>query len=156
LLNSPLHGTLIADAPLELLGDVLGYQIRICIRGFNLFDIEINFLANQGFQAGTQFLDILTFATDQNTRLGGMNGYFYLSGEALDLNPGNAGFISLTMHQPADFKILMQLGDIIFTLSIPTTFPRFIDFQTKTNWIYFSTHNISCGAISSLNDSFFV
>src|SRR4030042_1425787 len=79
LLNRTFHRALIADATFKLLCNIIRHQVCVQIRALDLFDFEIDLLANHGFKMLAKTLDTFTFTTDQHTGLGCVNNDLHLT-----------------------------------------------------------------------------
>ena len=95
------------------------------------------------FYALPQNLDILALATNQHTGFGSMYHNLHFSREALNLDPRDASPGSFAAHHFTQRQILVQLVDKLTSFSKPSTFPGLVDFQTKTDWMNFTTHIFS-------------
>src|SRR6266540_2040295 len=113
------------------------------------------------------FFHAFALATDQNARLGGVNGYadlsrkafyFYAGDTSLTVLDGIRQLLAKNSHirilhrttfgrgshqQTADRKILMQLLAVLRTFGEPATLPTLVNAKAHANWMNFTTHNFS-------------
>src|SRR3989304_799917 len=165
LLDGALHRPTISNASLKLISNISRHQHGICIRRTDFLDIKIHFFADKSFETLTDLLH--TFTTDQNTRLGSMNGNSDFSRIALHFNARdsclaildgirqilaksvNISVFSRTTfgfdshEQAANAKILMQLLAILRTFGKPAALPALINTKSHTNRMNFTTHYFS-------------
>ncbi len=85
----------------------MGNQVSIDIWVLNLFDFQIDLLANCGFQALADLLDVLAFTADQDARLGSVNNHLHLTRKALDIDARDACLGRFATHELTQGKILV-------------------------------------------------
>ena len=69
LLNRVLHRPAVGHAAGDLLGDALGDQARIDLRHLDLFDLQVNLLADLLLEQLADALDVRALLADDDARL---------------------------------------------------------------------------------------
>src|SRR5205085_3724394 len=78
-------------APLELLRDVLGDQVRVELRVADLEDVHLHDLAGRLAEGLTELLDLRAALADDDARLRGLDGDRDLVRRALDVDARDRG-----------------------------------------------------------------
>ena len=140
LLSFVLHRTAEADALLELLGDVLGDQLRVGVGGADLDDGDLHGLADHLGDLVLEALDLRAALADHDAGTGAVDEQADLGAVTLDLDGGNAGGIKGLLEVLADLVIFDdQIADLLFSC-VPSGIPVFDNADTQAVRINFLSH----------------
>src|SRR5690625_1263729 len=140
ILHRPLHRAAEADPTLELLGDVLGHQMRIDLRPPDLDDVEMQLGFRELGHLLAQILDIRALATDDHPRPRRVDRHPALAVRALDHDAADAGLLGLLADEVADPDVLMQQVTKILRIGVPAAVPGPVDLQAQRDRIDFLCH----------------
>ncbi len=134
-----LHRPSVGDASRDLLGDALRNQPGFDFRNLDLFDPDVDLLADFLLEHLPQAFDIRALLADHDSGLGGVKRDVDLVGRSLQLDPGDSGPGQLFHDQLADLEILVQQISIR-PFREPFRFPVTGDSQPESDWIDFASH----------------
>ena len=141
--HRPAHGLLErsskGDAPLELVGDVTGDQLRIEFRHAHLIDVHSNAFFRERLQLGAQLVDFLAAAADDDAGLRGMDRHGDLIGVSVELHLGDAGVLQRLTDVAADAQVLVEELPVV-PFGKPLALPIVDDADAEPGWMYFLTH----------------
>src|SRR5205085_4474121 len=90
VLDRAPHGAAKGDALFELLGDLLGLQLRVQLRLVNLLDVDVDLAARALFDLLLELIDLRALAPDDDAGARGVDDDLQLVGGALDIDAGDA------------------------------------------------------------------
>lgn len=137
--DSLLHSTLVGNAPLNLLGDTIRHQLGIQFGIGDFLDVNAHLFASFLFQLAAQRIDASTLATDDDARLGRMDGNRDLLRETLNLDLGNASLRQLCLNELADHQVFLKQTNIFRLFAIPSGLPVFDKSQSENYRVNFPT-----------------
>ena len=147
--HDALDGLLLDDAEgsalLDLLGDVLGNEdgIEIGVLDFDDGDLDVvGVLVEDLDQVGLDLLDVGGILTDDDRRVGDVNGDGDVVLDALDVDVAQSGIglVELRFKIAADVDIFLEIRGKVLLVGIPVTVPVAIDAQSQAIRIDFLSH----------------
>src|SRR5690625_943052 len=145
VLHRPLHRAAEADATLELLGDVLGHQMRIDFRTPDLDNVQVQLGIGELGDFLPQILDIRALAADDDTGPRRVDRDPALAVRALDHDAADSRLLGLLADELPDLDVFMQQVAIILGIGVPAAVPGPVDLQAKADRIDFLSHQ-SCSS----------
>src|SRR5690606_18490895 len=139
LLDSMLHGTSVRHAALDLLRNAFGDQPCIGFRNLDLFDAEVDLLANLSLDEAANALNVCTLLADNDARLGSVKRDIDLVRTALKRNASNTSSLEFLFNEVANRNILVQQLSILL-FCVPIRLPLAGNTQAEAYWMYFTTH----------------
>jgi hypothetical protein len=114
-LSTCLHGTKdrlfqcppIGEPPLNLVGHVPCHEISIELRLWDLSNIQLDPFTDQGFELGSQFIDTLSTATNENAGASSMDSHGHIICLAVNLNRGHASLGIHRLNQLTELNIFL-------------------------------------------------
>jgi hypothetical protein len=140
-LDGLLHGATEGHAPLQLLGDLLGHQLRVGFGLAHLFDIEPDLFLGHLAQLGAELLDLGTLLADDDARPGGVNNDADLICLPLDLDPGHARMLQAPLDVAPQPQILVQRVGVALA-GVPARAPRLDHAQPKSQGVRLLSHAV--------------
>ncbi len=139
-LHRALHGAAEGDPALELLGDVLGHQLRVGLRLADLDDVEVDLALGHARQILAELVDVGALLADDHARARGIDGHPALLVRTLDDDARHAGLAKALLQLLADLDVGVQQTGIFMAVREPAAVPGAIDAQAQTDRIDFLTH----------------
>src|SRR5690625_996148 len=140
VLHRPLHRAAETDPALELLGDVLGRQMRIDLRPSDLDNVEMQLGFGELGHLLAQVLDIGALAADDHARARRVDRDPALAVRPLDHDAADAGLLGFLADEIPDPDILMQKVTKILGIGVPAAVPGPVDLQAEPDRIDFLSH----------------
>jgi hypothetical protein len=107
-LDGALHGAAEGDPALQLLGDVLGHQLRVDLGLAHLDDVQVDVALGHGGDVGAQLLDVGALLADHHARTGGVDRHPALLVRTLDDDARDAGLVQALLQHRAQLHVLVQ------------------------------------------------
>src|SRR5216684_62406 len=158
-----LHRPLVADAALDLGGDVLGHQLCVELGLLDLLDGDSHAIPKSLFQVLTQLVDRRAALADDDAGFGGVDGDGELGvGRALGLDLGDAGIAQARKDRATHLEILVKHLRVVLGVCEPVRLPRAehaepervrMDFMTQLFlflWAVFDDRGDVAGAVEEL------
>src|SRR5699024_2606950 len=135
-----LHGPAVADALLQLLGDVLRHQLGVHVGVADLDDVQLDGLADHLLHVLAVLLDELAALADDHAGTGAVevDGHAAVAPLALDL--GHLGVVEGLLQVVADLLVLNKEIAHLLIAGIPTGIPVLDDAHAHAVGIYFLSH----------------
>ena len=137
-----LHCTAESDTLLQLVCNVLSYQLSVGVRVLDLDDVERYRLAQHLLHLLAELLDILAALADNDTRASAGNEDLYSAVAALDLDGRNACSIQGLLQILTNVVVFHEEVAKLIVLGKPTGIPIFNYADTNTVRINFLTHSL--------------
>ena len=135
-----LHRAAVRNTLLKLLGDVLSDELSVHVGRADLNDVELDLLADHGFDRGADLLDLSAVLADDHTWTRAVHEQCDDVVGALDLDLGHARAVQGLLEELADVVIFNdQVADLL-VLGIPTGVPVFDDANAHAVGINFLSH----------------
>src|SRR5579883_3620 len=138
-LHRPLHRAAKGDAPLELLRDAVGDQLRLDLGLSDLDDVEADFAVGDLRQVGAQLVDIGALLADDDAGPGRMQGDPRLLRGAFDKDSGDRRLAEPVVKEPAQFQVVVQQVPV-FLAREPARIPGPVDAEPQPDRIDFLAH----------------
>jgi hypothetical protein len=136
-----LHRTLVADAALDLGGDVLRHELGVELRLLDLLDRDANPVAEALLEVLAQLIDRRAALADHNAGLGGVDGHGQLGiGRALGLDLGDARVAQPRQDHTTHLEILVEHLGVVLGVGEPVRLPRPENAKPERIRVDFMTH----------------
>ena len=106
----------------QLLGDALGHQLCLRLRVFDFEDVELDLLAGQLLQVGTDPVGLGATAADDDAGTGGVDVHPDPVAGALDLHVGDPGALQAAGQQPTDRDVFLDVLGVLL-VGVPARLP---------------------------------
>ena len=107
----------------QLLGDVLGHELRVGLGRFDLHDVDIGGAAQKRVDIALEGFNARAAAPDDHAGLSGENIDGHAVCAAFDINMADAGLIILIFEHLAKLEILGEVVRKILLIGVPTGTP---------------------------------
>ena len=121
-LDGLAHRAAERHAVAQLLGDALGHQLGLRLRVLHLEDVQLDLLAGQLLQVGTDAVGLGAAAADDDARPGGVDVDADPVAGALDLHVGDAGALETGGQQPTDRDVFLDVV-LVLLVGVPPGLP---------------------------------
>src|SRR5579883_778381 len=138
-LHGALHRPTERDAPLQLLGDAVGDQLRLDLGLADLDDVEADLALRHLGEIAAQLLDIDALLADDDARARGMDGDARLLRGALDDDAADAGLSEAAVEKAPEAQILVQQPAIVAPRE-PPRIPGTSDAEPQAGGMELLTH----------------
>src|SRR5262245_25123904 len=137
-----LHRAPERHALLELLGDVLGDELRVQVGALDLLDVQLHLLLRELLHLLGELVDLLALAADHQARARGLDADRDLLALALDRDARDAGLVETLLEVPLDEQVLFQHVRVP-ALREPARVPGLHDAEPQPDRIGFLSHYAS-------------
>src|SRR5580698_3448572 len=139
-LHRALHGAAEGDAALELLGDVLGHQLRVGLRLAHFDDVQRHVAVGHRRDVLAQLVDIRALLADDHAGARGIDGHAALLVRALDDDARDAGLVQTLFEHLAHADVVMQQPGVVVLAGEPARIPGSVDAEAQPDRIDLLTH----------------
>src|SRR5215475_2665872 len=146
-LHGPLHRPPEGDATLQLLRDVLRYQLGVDLRLADLEDVEMHLAAGHLLQVVAQLLDVGALLADDDAGARRVNGDARLLGRPLDDDAADAGLRQALLQIVPQTQVLVQHAGIVL-VGVPARIPGAVDADAQADRIDLLTHLLALLALA--------
>jgi hypothetical protein len=129
----------IGKPTLNLVGHIPCHKISIELWLWDLPNVQLYPLTNQGFELGSQFIDTLSTATNKNAGTSSMDSHGYIICLAVNLDRGHASLGIHRLNQLTELYIFLQILHVVF-IGIPLGIPIPDYTQPETCGVYLMSH----------------
>src|SRR5262245_27136902 len=144
-----LHRAAERHALLELLGDVLGDELRVQVGALDLLDVQLHHLLGELLHLFGQLVHLLAFASDHQSRARGADRDRHLVAFALDRDLGDPRLIEALLEVALDQEIFLEQL-LIVPRREPARIPVLDDSEPETDRVRLLTHAYSFEATTML------